>query len=85
MSDIITAALVAGTPLSAADRLMLANHVSQLLDGMLAARHAAAVGTRALQDTAALLADDGHAATFQSFGQYRTSIIQFIAHRQEAL
>lgn len=88
MKDMIYAAdakaiLSGGAPLTPASRRLVLDRIHQLERDIAAIQHQACTAARDRDALQALISNDSHAFTFQSLGQYRANISQFIMQRME--
>ncbi|WP_317205465.1 hypothetical protein [Janthinobacterium sp.] len=79
----IKAVLQGDVPLSKTDQRLVLDRVFQLERDIASTQRAALAAERLLDDLRTLIGDDRHAFTFQSLGQYRGAIKQFIARGQK--
>lgn len=70
--------LCSGTPLTAAGERLVLDRIHQLERDIAIIQRAACVAARDRDALLALIANDGHAMSFQTLGQYRSSL--FASH-----
>lgn len=68
------AILSCGEPLTGNQRNLVLDRIHQLERDIASIQHAACVAARDRDALRALIANDGHAMTFQTLGQYRASL-----------
>ncbi len=88
MNELIYAAdakaiLSGSAPLTPAARRLVLDRIHQLERDVAAIQHQACAAARDRDALQALIGNDSHAFTFQSLGQYRANLSQFITQRTE--
>lgn len=78
------ALLCSGPPLTAAHERFVLDRIYQLERDIATIQHEACIAARDRDALLALITNDGHAMTFQTLGQYRSSLVASHAARKKS-